>query len=221
MDRLDAACAKVGLPEHMAEVPYGIRREVARRIEAEARRELEVLNATCGQDRRGKTIVIEAARGGPNGSAFPITPPHGYQAAFQTLSPRILERASVLYVWVDPAESRRKNIERGLPDGQGSILNHSVPMEVMLAHYGCDDFAWLLEQSDRPDTIKVERIVKEGDRFKNRTFHLPAARFDNREDKTSFVRQPREAWAAEDRKALHQGLSEALGTLARGRAGLG
>lgn len=213
MDRLDAAHTKVGLHPHLGDVPYGIRRIVAEAVEAEAKHELDVLNETCSQDRQGKTIVIECARGGPNGSAFPITPPHGYWSAFQQLSTQILERAVVLYVWVDPVESRRKNIERGRPDGQGSILHHSVPMEVMLAHYGCDDMAWLMEQSDRPNTVKVDRLVVEGDKYVAKTYYLPAARFDNRKDKTSFIRAPRAEWKAEDIDAIHQGLKVALQTL--------
>ncbi len=220
MDRLDAARAKVGLSEPMSEIPYGIRKKVAEAIEAEARHELDVLNATCSQDRTGKTIVIECARGGPNGSAFPICPPHGYWSAFQQLSPQILERASILYVWVDPAESRRKNIERGLPNAQGSILNHSVPMEVMLAHYGTDDMAWLMEQSDKPDTVKVERIVEVGERFETKVYYLPAARFDNRQDKTSFVRKPQAQWKPEEIKPLHEGLAGALQTIRKVRSGL-
>ena len=220
MDRLDAAHAKIGMPQHMGEVPYRIRAKVAEAIEAEARHELQVLNETCNQNREGKTIVIECARGGPNGSAFPITPPHGYWSAFQQLSTQILERASILYVWVDPAESRRKNIERGLPNAQGSILNHSVPMEVMLAHYGTDDMAWLIEQSDKPDTVKVERIVAEGDRFETKHYYLPAARFDNRQDKTSFVRKPKAQWQPEEIKALHEGLAGALQALRTAKASL-
>jgi hypothetical protein len=213
MDRLDAARAKVGLSEPMGEIPYGLRKRVAVAIEGEAQHELDVLNATCAQDRTGKTIVIECARGGPNGSAFPITPPHGYWSAFQQLSPQILEKSCILYVWVDPAESRRKNIERGLPNAQGSILNHSVPMEVMLAHYGTDDMAWLIEQSDKPDTVKVERIIDGGDRFETKVYYLPAARFDNRQDKTSFVRKPQARWTPEEIKPLHEGLAGALQTV--------
>ncbi len=217
-DRFDAAHAKVGLPEHLGEVPYRIRKKVAEALEAECAQELEAKNATCSQDPKGKTIVIEAARGGPNGAAFPLTPPVGYQAAFEQLSVEILERASVLYVWVDPAESRRKNIERGRPDGQGSILHHSVPMEVMLGQYGCDDMEYLIQQSDKPDTVRVERIVQEtkpsGERaYRTRVFHLPAARFDNRKDKTTFVRAPRAEWKQEDIRALHGGLSEAFARL--------
>ncbi|HEX9009574.1 MAG TPA: hypothetical protein VF804_04345, partial [Holophagaceae bacterium] len=132
MDRLDAAHARVGLAQPMGELPHRLRLKVAAALEAECRAELDALNRQNAQDKAGKTLVIEAARGGANGSAFPLCPPQGYETAFQTLSPVILEKAAVLYVWVDPAESRRKNIERGRPDGQGSILHHSVPMEVML-----------------------------------------------------------------------------------------
>ena len=115
---------------------------------------------------------------------------------------------------MDPCESRRKNIARGLPDGQGSILHHSVPMEVMLAHYGTDDMGWLIEQSDRPDTVRVERIVETNGRYETKVFHLPAARFDNRVDHTSFLRQPRAARPAEAVTDLHRRLAASLGSLA-------
>lgn len=218
-DRLDRAHAKVGLPEAMAEVPYGIRRKIAAALEAECAEELAVLNKTCSIDPKGRTIVIEAARGGPNGAAFPLTPPVGYAAAFQQLSEQILSRASILYIWVDPAESRRKNIERGRPNAQGSILHHSVPMEVMLSQYGCDDVEYLMAKSDRPDTIRVERIFEDegpGGQivYRDRVFHLPIARFDNRTDKTSFVRVEPSAWRGEDVKALHTGLGNAFKVLA-------
>jgi hypothetical protein len=218
MDRFDRAHAKVAMAQPLGEVPWRIRLAVGEAIEKECRAELDARNRTCATDRTGRTIVIEAARGGPNGSAFPLTPPRGYQAAFQQLSTRILERASVLYVWVDPEESRRKNIERGRPDGQGSILHHSVPMEVMLGEYGCDDLSWLMTQSDRPDTVKVDRIVEEGGRYKTVTYHLPVGRFDNRKDYTSFVRGDRAGWAPGDVKALHDGLEGALGAIARATA---
>lgn len=213
MDRLDAAHAKVGLAQPMGELPHRVRLKVAAALEAECRAELDALNRQNAQDKAGKTLVIEAARGGPNGSAFPLCPPHGYETAFQTLSPAILEKAAVLYVWVDPAESRRKNIERGRPDGQGSILHHSVPMEVMLGQYGCDDMAWLMEQSDRPGTIRVERVIPEGTRYATKVYHLPVARFDNRKDLTTFVREDQSLWKAEDVKALHGGLKAAFDEL--------
>ncbi len=80
----------------------------------------------------------------------------------------------------------------------------------MLGQYGTDDMAWLLSQSDRPGTVRVERVVAAGDRYATRVFHLPFGKLDNREDLTTFVRAPREAWKAEDVKRLHDGLRAAF-----------
>ena len=55
---------------------------------------------------RSVAVCTLGSSGGANGSAFPLTPPYGYDAAFQQLSPAILERSSILYIQVDPAESR-------------------------------------------------------------------------------------------------------------------
>ena len=49
--------------------------------------------------------------------------------------------------------------------------------------------------------------------YRTRVFHLPAARFDNRKDKTTFVRAPRAEWKHDDIQALHGGLSEAFARL--------
>lgn len=219
-DRIDAAREKSEMHAVMSAIPYGIRMTVAAALEEECRKDLKARNEQAKIGPAGHTIVIEAARGGPNGTAFPITPPQGYGATFQQLDPRILERAAVLYIWVDPAESRRKNIARGLPNAQGSILHHSVPMEVMLAQYGTDDMEWLIAQSDRPDMIKVERVVEAEGRYVNQVYYLPAARFDNREDKTSFIRKDRKEWTAAEVKAIHGELSRAMQTLLRGRTSL-
>lgn len=217
MDRLDAAHAKVGLPQGLGDVPYRIRHRVAQALEQECRQDLEARNAQCRRDRTGCTVVIEAARGGPNGAAFPLTPPVGYQAAFQQLSERILEKAAILYIQVDPAESRRKNIERGKPDGQGSILHHSVPMEVMLSQYGCDDMAYLRSLSSRPNSFAVERIFEEQGKYRSRTFQLPVAFFDNRQDKTTFVRKDKSQWKQAEIDAIHAELKRAMETLVSAR----
>lgn len=219
-DRLDAAREKSQLAPVMGDIPWRIRMAVGEALEAECRRDLEARNAQAAQGAKGRTIVIEAARGAPNGTGFPVTPPHGYGASFQQLSTQILERAAVLYIWVDPAESRRKNIERGLPNAQGSILNHSVPMEVMLAHYATDDMAWLIEQSDRKDMVKVDRVVEQDGKFVTKCYYLPVARFDNRTDKTTFVRRPKDQWKPEEIKAIHGELSRAMQTLLKGRNSL-
>lgn len=219
-DRFDAAREKSEMHAVLDALPYRTRMKVGQALEGECRADLDARNRQAALGTSGRTIIIEAARGGPNGSAFPITPPNGYASTFQQLDPLILERAAVLYIWVEPAESRRKNIERGLPDGQGSILHHSVPLEVMLAQYGCDDMAWLIEQSDRPDTIKVERIVHEGSRYMHATYHLPVARFDNRRDKTTFVRKPRDEWSPCEIREIHDELTKTLTTLLHVRTGL-
>lgn len=217
-DRLDAAREKVGLEPELGMIPYRIRMEIAESLEDEVKEELARRNTQNRLPKEGKTVVIEAARGGANGAAFPLTPPQGYEYSIGQLSDEILEHASVLYVWVLPAESRRKNYERGLPDGQHSILFHSVPAEVMLGEYGCDDMEYLLGVSDRPNTIKIQRPVvveKDGQRvYDLRTWHLPVARFDNRADLTSFVRKPRDQWESAEKNALHEGLKGALATLA-------
>jgi hypothetical protein len=217
-DRLDAARTKVGLPAALGDLPYRVRCSIAEELEEEAARELEIKNRVCVQDRTGRTVVIEAARGGPNGAAFPLTPPHGYGYLFSRLSEAILDKSAVYYVWVSPEESRRKNIERGKPSAQGSILHHSVPMEVMLAQYGCDDMDYLLSQSDKPNTIKVERVhVGVGpdgaQRYEMKTWYLPVARFDNRKDLTSFIRKDKSDWGEEEVRKLHQGLKEAFDQL--------
>jgi hypothetical protein len=107
---------------------------------------------------------------------------------------------------VTPEESRRKNHERTDPNDPGSILHHGVPMAVMLGDYGCDDMEWLIRNSGRPDTVRVET--------RGRVFHLPVGRFDNRVDKTTFVRAERSAWRPADVEALHRGLAEAFARLA-------
>lgn len=214
-DRLDAAHAKVGMPQPLGDLPYRLRKKVADLLEQECRAELDTLNKQNALDKKGKTIVIEAARGAANGSAYPLTPPYGYDTSFQTLSPTILERSCVLYIWVEPKESRRKNIERGRPDGAGSILHHSVPMEVMLGQYGTDDMDYLISQSDAPGTIRVERVLEKHGKYESRAYHLPVGRFDNRVDKTTFVREPQERWKGDDVKKLHDGLKIAFSQMKR------
>ena len=219
-DRLDNARARAGLERELAEVPYGIRCAVARAMERECRKELVAKNRTCRAYRPGKTVFIELSRGGANGATFPLTPPRGYDFAFQCFSEQILDRAGILYIWVTPEQSRKKNYERGRPDGAGSILFHRVPLEVMLGDYGCDDMEWLIGQSGRKDHVRVEKILtrqvpKGKPYYENKVWHLPVARFDNREDLTTFVRGDVKKWKAEDVAKIRKELARALGVLAR------
>jgi hypothetical protein len=124
--------------------------------------------------------------------------PYGYEYNLKLLSPAILEKAAILYVWVTPEESRRKNREREDPNDPGSILAHGVPIEVMMNEYGTDDMEYLIQKSNKPGFIKVERPEK--------TYYIPIQRFDNRKDKTSFVRD--KSWKEEDKKSLYEALKE-------------
>jgi hypothetical protein len=214
-ERLDNARAKVGLPRSLGEVPYRARMEIASIMDNEVGEELKVRNKVCSQDRKGKTVVIEAARGGPNGTGFPLTPPYGYQYALSVLSNEILDTASILYVWVAPEDSRRKNIERGKPNEQGSILHHSVPMEVMLGQYSTDDINFLLGKSEKENTVMVEKIVTVGDRFEMKKWFLPLGKFDNRKDLTSFLRKDKKDWDKVEVSALHNGMKEAFAKLSK------
>jgi hypothetical protein len=196
--RLDAAGAKVGLGARLASLPG----DVVAALEAEARAMLDEKEAAYPDTLEGRTLVIEFARGGPDGASLPLPAPLGYQYSLSRLSPAILEKAAILYVWVTPEESRRKNQARTDPNDPGSILHHGVPLEVMLNDYGCDDMGWL----DRDGWVTVGE------------HRLRVARFDNRVDKTSFLRGDPAEWRKEDVAAVHQGLSGALTRLHRARA---
>jgi hypothetical protein len=207
LDRYDAARAKVGAAPALGRLPAETRAGLLGALEKEAAELLRDKNAGIPDTLAGRTIVIEAARGGPDGATPPLPAPLGYRYSLSRFSDGILSRASILYVWVTPEESRRKNHDRTDPNDPGSILHHGVPIAVMLGDYGCDDMDWLIRESGRPDTVRIEA--------RGREFFLPVARFDNRVDKTSFVRADRAQWKTEDVAALHGGLSEAFGRLAR------
>lgn len=209
-DRLDAARSKVGAEPKLAALDRHTRAALADAVESDARQMLEDKKAEMqrGRDLSGKTVVIEFARGGPHGTAPPLPDPLGYQYSLARLSNAILERAAILYIWVTPEESRRKNEARAKPgrDGDASILHHGVPIRVMMEDYGTDDMAYLIETSGRPDTVRVQTRGKQ--------FYLPVARFDNRVDKTSFIRDDRSQWKAADVSAIHDGLKDAFTRLA-------
>lgn len=207
LDRYDAARAKVGAEAVFGGLPVALRAELVAALEKESAEVLRDKNAGIPDSLEGRTIVIEAARGGPDGATPPLPKPLGYQYSLSQFSDAILSRASILYVWVMPEESRRKNHERTDPNDPGSILHHGVPIAVMLGDYGCDDMEWLIQNSGRPDSVKIET--------RGRSFQIPVARFDNRVDKTSFVRAEPAQWKPADVAALHSGLAEAFERLAR------
>ena len=210
LDRFDLARRKVGAPAPFGALPAATRRTLVAAIERDAGDLLRDKNAGIPDDLTGRTVVIEAARGGPDGASLPLPAPLGYAHTLSVLSDAILSRASILYVWVSPEESRRKNHERTDPNDPGSILHHGVPMAVMLGDYGCDDMEWLLQHSGRRDAVRIET--------RGKVHHLPVGRFDNRVDKTTFVRAERSEWSPADVAALHDGLGEAFRRLAQAGA---
>ncbi len=205
-DRIDAASTKVGLPTRLRNLDPDLRRQIAERLEDEAAAMLKEKLDNYPDTLDGRTVVIEFARGGPDGASMPLEPPHGYRYSLAQLSPEILEKAAILYVWVTPEESRRKNFDRADPDDPGSILHHGVPLAVMLGEYGCDDMDWLEQHSSRPGTVEVQAH--------GRTWFLPIGRFDNRVDKTTFLREPPETWSEENVRKVHEGLKAALDRMA-------
>jgi len=202
LDRYDAAREKVGADPVFGKLPAAARAQLEAAIEDDSRKLLDDKVAEVPDSLEGKTVVVEFARGGKDGSAMPLPDPWGYRYSLRMLCPEMLEKASILYIWVTPEESRRKNDERADPNDPGSILHHGVPIEVMLNDYGCDDMSWLLEQSDKPDTVRIEAH--------GRVFNLPLGRFDNRVDRTSFIRNDRSEWTDEQVTALQAGMREAF-----------
>lgn len=205
MERVDKAGKEAGIEPRLAALDAETRKIVAEKLEREAKELFEGLNKQYPETFVGKTLVMEFARGGAQGSELPLKPPFGYRYSIGLLSPEILRKAVVLYIWVTPEESRRKNEARANPDDPGSILHHGVPREVMLGEYGTDDMDWLEKNSEIEGTITVES--------RGGKFHLPLARFDNRVDKTSFLRDDESAWPAEKVKAVHDGIKSACDKL--------
>jgi hypothetical protein len=208
-DRIDAARIRAGGEAVINTLPEELRREIAAPIEDEARKLLDDKIAEVPDSMDGKTVVIEFARGCADGQTMPIPHPYGYAGSLGQLSPAILGKSSILYIWVTPEESRRKNAARTDPNDPGSILHHGVPLAVMYGDYGCDDMEYLLEESDQPDTVQVDKDGK--------SYFLPLGRFDNRVDKTSFIREDETKWSAEDVASLQAGMRGAFDQLAHGQ----
>jgi len=208
LDRIEGARRLAGIGSSIA---GGERQALEASLEADATELAGRLPTPSAAELRGATIVIEFARGGPAGAISPLPFPFGYQHSLAALSPEILQRASILYVWVTPEESRRRNRERAIPgpDGDASILHHGVPARVMHEDYGMDDIDWLMNSSLEPGTIAVEAG---GD-----THLLPFARFDNRADRTSFLRGDPGEWPPDAIATLHAELAGALDGIAIGR----
>ena len=205
MQRIDKAGEKARIAPRLAKLDDKTSAAVAAALEKEARELLNEKHSAYPASFENRTIVVEAARGGPQGSEMPLKAPFGYQYSLAEFAPEILERAVILYVWVTPEESRRKNAARTDPNDPGSILHHGVPIDVMLNDYGCDDMGWLEQNSEVPGTITIDKGGKK--------YHLPIGRFDNRVDKTSFLREDKKLWPKEKVDAVHNGTKSATDKL--------
>lgn len=195
--RLDKARTLAGMEPVIGALAPMTQKRLGSALEEEARALFDEKNAAIPTGLRDKTIIIEFARGGPTGSPLPLPAPYGYEYSLSLLSDEILERAAILYVWVDPEESRRKNVERAVSgrDGDASILHHGVPEAVMQNDYGTDDLMWLLAQGGG-SFVFVDK--------KDRRFALPTGVFDNRKDLTSFLRADPESWSPFEIRQLHR-----------------
>lgn len=202
MERYDACREKVGAAPIWKDLPADVREKMIEPLRPESEKLLADKVAEVPDSLDGKTVVVEFARGGRQGSDMPLQDPFGYQYSFRKLSEAMLSKACVLYIWVTPEESRRKNEARTDPNDPGSILHHGVPIEVMLGDYGTDDMQHLLDTSEKPNTVTVKAHGK--------TFHLPLGRFDNRVDRTTFIREDEERWSDQDVAALQAGMREAF-----------
>ncbi len=201
-ERIDQARETVGAVTVFRDMEAGLKSAVADKVAGEAHGLVEELFGRKPDTMEGKTVVIEFARGGPDGTTPPLPEPHGYAYSLRQLAPEILESAALLYIWVTPEESRRKNAAREDPDDPGSILHHSCPLTVMLADYGVCDMPHLAETSSVPGTIEIDAH--------GRTFNIPVAIFDNREDLTSCLRDDPEDWPEETVGKLRSAISTAL-----------
>ena len=204
--RMDNASEAAGGKAKLMSLPPDVLEKVAAAMEEEIGAHYDAMAANVPESLDGKTVVVEFARGGPKPEAMPLAPGYGYRGSLSQLSPEMLRRAAVLYIWVDPDETRRKNRERAKAGGEASILFHGVPESVLDQEYAACDMADMMATSDVPGTIVVEHHTGE-------VFHLPAERFDNRKDLTTFLREDPSTWKDADVEALQSQIKPACDRL--------
>lgn len=207
LDRFDRARAVAGLPSPFKGLPPDVRAQLEAAIVNESAALLHSLAQSRPPSPAGHTVVMELSRGASEEMRPPFPAPWGYGHSLAALSPGVLERAACFYVWATPTESRRRNRERAHPDEEGSTLHHGVPERVMRHDYARDDIAWLLDHADRSGHITLTAH--------GRRFQIPAVRFDNRVDRTSFLRDEPAAWPPQLVADLHQRLAAAFALLLR------
>jgi hypothetical protein len=204
-NRIDRARQLAGMEPVLSMYPSDIRAKLIKAMNQEAEKDIAEKNSQYPDSFENKTIIIECARGGKQGSEMPLTGSTGYQYYFKNLAPDLLSNAAVLYVQVTPEESRRKNAARFDPNDPDSSLFHSTPEKVMLNDYGCDDMQYLLDHTEVKDTVTVKNY--------GRTWHVPAGVIDNRSDMTSFLRADAKEWKKEDINTITNALKATVDTM--------
>ncbi len=205
LKRIDKAGNRVCIQNRLCLLKQEVVEKLEFELEDEDRKLFNEKYTSYIDSLEGKTIVIEFARGGEQGSGIPLKPPFGYQYSLSQLEDKILSKSVILYNWVTPEESRRKNSERADPNDPGSILRHGVPIEVMLKEYGIDDIEWLAKTSELEGTATIRKDSK--------VFYVPIAFFDNRQDKTTFLRQEVSFWDEEKVNDIRNALKNATDKL--------
>ena len=115
-DRYDRASRIAGIAPRLGKLPADIRKKLAEKLEAEAAAMLKEKQDAYPDTFDGKTIIIECARGGPDGASMPLTGSDGYQYSLPMFCPEILENAAILYIWVTPRGIFRHRVPpRNLP----------------------------------------------------------------------------------------------------------
>src|SRR5207237_8642872 len=79
LDRLEAAASAVGIAPRLVKLSPEIKRALVDRLEPEAKQQLDEKIAGYPDSLEGKTLVVEFARGGPDGSTLPLSAPLGYR----------------------------------------------------------------------------------------------------------------------------------------------
>jgi len=204
-DRLDRASLAAGLAPRVSLLPEELRKKIAEALEDEAKKMTLEKESQYPESFENKTIIIESARGGQDGASMPLTGTAGYQYYYPNFAPDLLDHAAILYIWVTPEESRRKNFARYNPDDPGSNLFHGTPLPVMMYDYGCDDMEYLRANTEVENTITVKAH--------DRTWHLPIGVFDNREDKTTFLREDDDKWDPTLVEEVTKAIKEATDTM--------
>ena len=96
-DRYDRAGLQAGISPRLGVLKAEVREKLAKILENEARAMLDEKHAGYPDSFEDKTIIIECARGGPDGSSMPLSGTFGYQYSLPMFCPEILENAVILY----------------------------------------------------------------------------------------------------------------------------